>query len=201
MTLEDARNHVPSPAIAGSLADEPGSALNDWLEELYGELRSRASACLRGERPDHTLQTTALVHEAYLRLRARSDLRITGRGPFLALAAEVIRSVLVDHARRRAAAKRGGRVQRLLLADDVQLVAREPRGSGAVDLLELDRALGKLARLHARQGRIVELRFFAGLSIAEVAGILGVSPGTVKGDWRMARAWLRAELTGRRAVE
>ena len=159
---------------------------------VYDELRALASAHLRGERRGHTLQTTALVHEAYLRLSRREDLEGRPRAEFLSIAAEAIRRVLVDHARRRGAAKRGGSWDRTALHDGLGVTD----GDAGVDVLALDEALGRLAELNERQARIVELRFFAGLEVDEVARTLGLSPRTVAGDWSMAKAWLYGELSG-----
>ena len=156
---------------------------------LYDELRRLAAAELRRERPGHTLQATALVHEAFLRL-SRSD-GLQGLDPprVKALAASTIRRVLVDHARARLSDKRGGGAARITLGDTCQLTAGRE-----VHFLALEEALEKLAGLDPRQHRVVELRFFGGLSIDEAAGELGVSARTVNEEWRTARAWLRREL-------
>lgn len=155
----------------------------------YDELRRLASAFLRGERRAHTLQATALLHEAWLRIGDLPGDAIADRKGFCALVAQAIRRVLVDHARARAAKKRGGLATRITLSEEVA-VSRERE----VDLLELDEALAELARLDARQAQVVELRFFCGLSVREVAGILGTSERTVEGDWHMARGFLRRKL-------
>lgn len=154
-------------------------------------MRQLAAAALRREWRNHTLQPTALVNEAYLRLAGSADLRITDRKHFLALAARVMRQVLVEHARARQRVKRGGDPLRVTLGSD--LVAAE---TPVFDLLALDQALERLARLSEQQVRIIELRYLAGLSVEEVAEVLGVSPTTVKRDTAMARAWLSRELTG-----
>jgi RNA polymerase sigma factor (TIGR02999 family) len=156
---------------------------------VYDELRALAESYLRQERPNHTLQATALVHEAYLRLIDQRDVRWKNRAHFFAVAAQAIRRILVDHARGHRRAKRGGDRQRMRLDEDLALLQDRD-----LDLLTLDEALEKLACLHERQARIVELRFFGGLSLSDVAAFLGVSPRTVDGDWSMARAWLRREL-------
>lgn len=152
---------------------------------VYAELRRRAAGQLRQERRDHTLRPTALVHEAYLRLMGQDRARWEGRNHFFAIASEVMRRVLVDHARKRKAARRGGSAVRVTLAEDV--AATEPR---EVDLIVLDTALDELAAMDPRQSRVVELRFFGGLGTAEIAEILGVSRATVDRDWRFARTWL-----------
>jgi RNA polymerase sigma-70 factor, ECF subfamily len=161
---------------------------------VYGELRRLAAHYLRGERPDHTLQPTALVNEAYLRLVRQRDKDWQNRGHFVAVAAKVMRQVLVDFARRAKAEKRGFGIAPHILED--------ASGAGGEDpalILALDEALSELARYDERQARIVELRYFAGLSVEETAGLLSVSPRTVKREWTLARAWLHGELTGARA--
>ena len=165
-------------------------ALDRLLPVVYEELRRLARRALRGERTGHTLQTTALVHEAYLRLMG-ADVPWNDRIHFLAVAARCMRRVLVDHARARASAKRGGDLVRITLAED--LGAPEPT---PIDLVALDRALGGLEAKDARKGRAVELHYFAGLTLDEIATVLGVSVPTVKKDLRFARAFLRQELSG-----
>ncbi len=155
---------------------------------VYDELRALAEAYLQRERPDHTLQATALVHEAYMRLIKQEDVDWQNRAHFFAVAAQAIRRILVDHARGHQSAKRGGDRKRVHL--DQNLTLPEPD----LDLLALDEALEELARLHERQARIVELHFFGGLSLKEVAEYLGLSSRTIDGDWYMARAWLRSKL-------
>jgi RNA polymerase sigma-70 factor, ECF subfamily len=156
---------------------------------VYGELRRLAAFYLRGERSGHTLQPTALVHEAYIRLTEISDLKVTGRSHFFALAARLMRRILVDHARSHQAKKRGGLVETIRLEDS--LIGFSPR---AKELLALDDALNRLSQRDIRQGSIVELRFFGGLSEQETATILGISTRTVKRDWRIAKAWLYHEI-------
>jgi len=155
---------------------------------LYDELRSIAAHHRRREPGDLSLQTTALVHEAYMRLARQDRMSWKSRGHFFAVASQAMRRVLVDHARRRKAAKRGGGVPASAL-DSVVLALES-----SADLVELDMALDKLAALEPRGAQVVELRFFAGLSIPEVAQALGLSPATIERDWAAARAWLRREL-------
>jgi RNA polymerase sigma factor (TIGR02999 family) len=157
---------------------------------LYGELRALAADFLRRERSDHTLQPTALVHEAWIRLSAQAGSPWDDRAQFFAIAAQAMRRILIDHARRRRADKRGGGRQRITLASDIT----PPLDSSGVDLLALDEALDRLAALDARQARVVELRFFAGLTVDEVAEALSVSARTVASEWRLARAWLSRAL-------
>jgi len=159
------------------------------LALLYDELRRLARSYLRRERPDHTLQATALVNEAYLRM-AGASAPAKNRAHFFGIAAQVMRRILVDHARAHSAGKRGDGVPRLPL-DEAVLVAH----AESQQLVDLDEALSRLAKFDARQARIVELRFFAGLSVEETADVLDCAARTVNREWRMARAWLRRELT------
>ncbi len=166
---------------------------DDALERLtpviYEDLKRIARNRLRGERSGHTLQPTALVNEAYLRLVDQERVQWTCRAHFFAVSARIMRRILVDHARRRRAGKRGAQAAAITL--DAAAGVAEPLD---VDLVRLDDALKDLTRRDRRQGRIVELRFFAGLTIDETAAVLRVSPATVKLDWAMARAWLFSEL-------
>lgn len=156
---------------------------------VYEELRRIARHCLASQRPDHTLQSTALVHEAYLRLVDRSSVHWENRVHFFAVAAQLMRRILVDHARKQRAAKRGGRNLTLSLDEAVAPPARRP-----VDLIALDDALNGLAALDSRQSQIVELRFFGGLSIEDTSQLLDLSPATVKREWATARAWLYQQM-------
>jgi RNA polymerase sigma factor (TIGR02999 family) len=155
---------------------------------VYQELRRIAQHHLRQERPDHTLQSTALVHEAYIRLMKQGPAEIENRGHFMAVASRLMRQILVDHARGHRAAKRGGGLK-LELKEDMGL-----QKAPSVDLIALDNALNDLARLDPQQSQIVELRFFGGLSIEDTADVIGVSRTTVKREWATARAWLRREV-------
>jgi len=166
-------------------------ALDRLTPLVYEELRHQAARYLRRERRSHTLQTTALIHEAYLRLIDAKDVHWQSRAHFFAIAANLMRRILVDHARRRDADKRGGSRVRVQL-DEALAVADE----ADVDLLAIDEALDRLAVIDPQQARVVELRFFSGLSVEETAAALGVSPKTVKRDWSVARAWLRREIGG-----
>ena len=156
---------------------------------VYDELRRLARRYLRRERPDHTLQSAALVNEAYLRLIRQEHPQWQNRAHFFGVAAQLMRHILVDHARNRAAAKRGAGAPRLTLDPDVALPQERD-----VDLMALDDALNQLAALDPQQSRLVELRFFGGLSIEETSVVLGVSPATVKREWATARAWLQREM-------
>jgi len=165
-------------------------AFNNAAPTLYKELRRIAKRYFRKERSDHTLQCTALVHEAYLRLAENRGILWQSRAHFYAVAAQMMRQILVDHARRRARAKRGGLQEKLPLNEALELA--QPKAS--LDLLTVDAALDELAALDAQQCRIVELRYFAGLTIDETADALGVSRTTVQRDWASARAWLFQRL-------
>lgn len=157
---------------------------------VYDELRALAGSYFRHQPADHTLQPTALVNEAFLKLVGQSESEWQNRAHFLAVAARAMRSILTDHARHRATAKRGGGMCRLTLDEAVT-----PVTNTSPELSELDEALQRLAALDVRQGQIVELRFLGGMTVEEVAHVLGLSVSTVESDWRMARAWIRRELT------
>ena len=174
------------------------SALDALFPIVYDELRQRAGRVLGRERAGHTLQPTALVHEAYLRLVDQQRVQWEGRSQFFAIAARVMRRVLVDHARARLAGKRGAGAQHVTLIDarfDVDAASAAVSVDEAVDLLALDDALQRLVAFDARKARLVELRYFAGLSIPEAAESLGVSQATVIRDWNVARRWLHRELS------
>jgi RNA polymerase sigma factor (TIGR02999 family) len=174
--------------------DGDRKALDSLLPLVYKELRRLAHFQLRNERPDHTLQSSALVHEAYLRLVGMNAPRWESRTHFFAIAAQLMRQILVDYARRHRAAKRGGSVCKVSLED--ALVGRQTD----VDIIALDDALQALARIDERQSRVVELRFFAGLSLGEISEALGVGPATVQRDWTAARAWLHREMSRKSRV-
>ncbi len=166
-------------------------ALDALLPLVYAELHRQASRYLRRERRDHTLQTTALIHEAYLKLIDQREVNWQNRAHFFGIAAQAMRRILVDYARGRHRAKRGGIGEDLPL-EEAKLVVSEER---SIDLVALDEALTRLAEFEERQARIVELRYFSGLSIEETAEVLHISPATVKSDWNVAKAWLRHEIT------
>jgi RNA polymerase sigma factor (TIGR02999 family) len=159
------------------------------LPLVYDELRALAAKALKRERHDHTLQPTALVHEAFLRLIDQKDAEYNSRTHFFAVSAQMIRRILVDHARQHHAAKRGGDWMKVTFEHASPAASDE-----VVDLLGLDEALTRLASLDERQSKVVEMRFFGGLSVEETATMLNVSPRTVEQDWRMAKAWLKREL-------
>lgn len=168
-------------------AGEP-SAGDRAIALVYGELRQLAASYLRGERADHTLRTTALVHEAWLRLAGQRDVEWKNRRHFFGIAAQAMRRILVDHARRRSARKRDG--GRAVTLDDALGATADPPD----EILAVDDALHRLAALDPRQARLVELRYYAGLTIEETARVLEVSPATVKREWLSAKAWLQREL-------
>jgi RNA polymerase sigma factor (TIGR02999 family) len=197
------KTHVFVRAKGGSVSERPSQPISNLLTKwragdpealqaliplVYQELRHIAQHHLSQERSDHTLQSTALVHEAYLRLMKQGAADIENRGHFLAVASRLMRQILVDHARAHRAAKRGGGLK--LELDDDMAFQQGPN----VDLIVLDRALNELARLDPQQSRIVEMRFFGGLSIEQTAEIIGVSRTTIKREWSTARAWLRREV-------
>lgn len=157
---------------------------------VHGELRRLAGCLMRGERPGHTLQPTALVHEAYIRLVDSKSVDWQSRAHFFGIAARAMRQILVDHARERAAAKRGGGLRQVTL--DSRVIAP---GVNELDLLHLDRILARLSEMDERMARVVEYRVFAGMSVEEVAHVLGVSVRTVHNDWRVAKMWLSRHLT------
>jgi RNA polymerase sigma factor (TIGR02999 family) len=168
------------------------AALDELMPLVYGELRRLASAYLRRERSNHTLQSTALVHEAFMRLVNQQEVQWRNRAHFFAIAAQMIRRILVDYARAQHTEKRGSGSVKLEL--DEAMAA--PLASGFdLDLLALNDALDQLSQLDARQSRIVELRFFAGLSIEETAEVMKLSPASIKREWNTARAWLFREMT------
>ncbi len=162
---------------------------------VYDELRRLAASYLRRERPGQTLQATALVHEAYVRLIGEKARNWANRTHFLAIAALSMRQILVQRARARHAAKRGGEPQRITLEEQL-LAAAEAGTTDEIDLVALDAALERLAALNQRQAKVVELRYFGGMSVEETAEALRISPATVKRDWTLARAWLKRELAG-----
>jgi RNA polymerase sigma-70 factor (ECF subfamily) len=167
-------------------------ALNQILPHIYGELRRLAGYYMSRERPDHTLQPTALVHEAFLRLIDQRRVNWRNRAQFCGLAANMMRRVLINHARDRAAAKRGGNVARVTLS-----VGAEGFEQPDLDAIAVDQALEQLAKLDPRKSRIVEFKFFTGLTTEEIAEVLGISPATVEREWTFARAWLYNALKGK----
>jgi len=182
-------------ALLRAWSDGDQSALKGLTPIVYSELRRLAHRYMSREHPGHTLQTTAVVNEAYLRLINRQRVRWQNRAHFFAIAAHVMRSILVDHARSHAYAKRGGGARKIAL-DEAMIISQER----AAEVVALDEALGQLAEIDPQQSRIVEMRFFAGLTIEETAEVLSLSPATIKREWSTAKAWLYHELnkSGRR---
>ena len=166
------------------------AALEKLMPLVYDELRRLASNYLRRERATHTLQPTALVNEAYLKLVDQRNAKWQNRAHFFGISAQLMRRILVDHARQHQAAKRGGSNQQRLSITSAEQVAKQPE----VDLLALNEALEELTQMDPQQAQIVELKFFGGLSIDDTAEVLGISHATVERDWKMARAWLRRQL-------
>lgn len=184
---DESAHQITERLIAWSGGDM--AALDDVIFAVYRELRRMADRYLRQERPDHTLQPTALVHEAYLRMVDQSRVSWQNRAHFFGVAAQMMRRILVDHAKTKRRNKRGGAAVRLSL--DEALTISKGR---AADLVALDEALESLAQIDERKSRMVELRFFGGLSVEETAEVLGVSPQTVLRDWKLAKAWLYHEI-------
>lgn len=180
--------HSPAPLADGNACPDTAAGASEALSPLlYAELKALAARAMRGERASHTLQATALVNEAWLRVADQQKLDPANRAQFLGIAAQMMRRVLVDHARRRGAAKRP--------TSDVQLVIAEidlPESNA--DLVELDIALERLRSISPRQAQVIDLKFFAGLELEEIADVLDVARPTIVRDWRMARAWLQREL-------
>jgi RNA polymerase sigma-70 factor, ECF subfamily len=183
--------------LLSKVASGDERAVSRLMPLVYDELRRIAAAYLRRERPGQTLQATALVNEAYIRLIGERGQNWQNRTHFLAIAALSMRQILVQRARARHAAKRGGDPERITL-DDQLMSSGDRDAERRVDLIELDGALDRLAQLDAQQARIVVLRYFGGLTVEETAEAVGVSPATVKRHWTLARAWLKRELTGNR---
>jgi len=181
--------------LLAAWSDGDPAALETLLPLVYGELRRLASYYMRGQRAGHTLQTTALIHEAYLKLAAQPDKQWQNRTHFFAVAAQAMRHVLVDYARSKGAIKHGGEVQMVSL-DEAAFVSADR----AAEVVALDEALTALAAIDLRKSQVVELRYFGGLSVEETAEVLRVSPDTITRDWRLAKLWLVHEL-GREASD
>jgi RNA polymerase sigma factor (TIGR02999 family) len=186
--MSPSQNNVTQLLIAWSNGDE--AARNQLMPIVYQELHRIAHRHIKKERPGHTLETSALVNEAFLRLVDQRNVHWQSRAHFFGIASQMMRRILVDYARRRRYGKRGANAQQVTLDDD--LVVTEQRSA---EVVVLDDALTELAAIDPRQGQLVELRFFGGLSIEETAEALGVSPGTVMRDWTLAKAWLKREMT------
>ena len=183
----------PPEGITQLLVDwEKGdqAAMEKLMPLVYSELRRLATNYLRRERAGHTLQPTALVNEAYLKLVDQRNAKWQNRAHFFGIAAQLMRRILVDHARQRQAVKRGGADQHRLSITSAETVIKQPE----IDLLSLNEAMDELAQMDPQQSRIVELKFFGGLSIEEIAEVLSIGHATVERDWKMARAWLRKQL-------
>jgi RNA polymerase sigma factor (TIGR02999 family) len=166
-------------------------ALDQLMPIVYDELRRQAARYLRREQPGHTLQTTALIHEAYVRLVDQRNVQWQNRAHFFGIAAQLMRRILVDHARTKKRVKRGGSDVRVSLDDATVAVKGQD-----LDVVALDEALDRLAQIDEQQSRVVELRFFSGLTVEETAEVMHISKATVKRDWSMAKAWLHRELSG-----
>lgn len=175
-------------------SDGNRAALDALLPLVYDELHRQAHRFLRRERANHTLQTTALIHETYLKLIEQNRVRWQNRAHFFGVSANLMRRILVNYAKTKHRLKRGGEAENLPLDETIKIVS----AGRELDLLALDEALTRLAEMDERQAQIVELRYFSGLSIEETAEVLDISPATVKRDWKMAKAWLHRELSGKK---
>jgi RNA polymerase sigma factor (TIGR02999 family) len=173
------------------LTDGNEDVVNQILPHIYDELRRLAGSYLRRERADHTLQPTALVHEAYMKLIDQKRVKWQNRAHFFGIAAQVMRRILLDHARKHQAEKRGGEFEKLPIEEEILIVSHDK----SAELIALDDALQELAKLDEQKARIVELRYFGGLSIEETAEVVGVSVPTINRQWRMAKAWLFSQLS------
>jgi RNA polymerase sigma-70 factor (ECF subfamily) len=187
LQMENAREDVT--LLLGQLAQGQEGAASRLIPLVYNELRKLAGGYMRREREDHTLQATALVHEAYLKLVEQRSVNWQGRAHFFGIAAQLMRRILIDHARAHLRDKRGGGVIPVPLDDAIVFAPQQ-----SSELLKLDQSLERLAQFDPRQAKIVELRFFGGLTVEQTAEVLGISPKTVKRDWSMAKAWLHGDL-------
>lgn len=185
--MTESPNEVTQLLVAWGNGDQ--AALDQLMPLVYSELHRLAHRHIKKERPGHTLQTSALLNEAFLRLVDQRDVQWQGRAHFFSIAAQMMRRILVDYARSRRFAKRGGDAQQVSF-DEELMVSRQL----SADVLQLHDALNELATIDERKSKIVELKFFGGLSIEETAEVLGVSPGTVMRDWTLAKAWLRIAM-------
>jgi RNA polymerase sigma factor (TIGR02999 family) len=183
--------HGEITRLLKSFTEGDEAAMDELMPLVYKELKSQAYLYLRKERKNHTLQTTALVHEAYLRLIDQKSVDWQNRSHFFAMSATMMRRILVNYAKGKNRYKRGGQDEDLPLEEALFVAAKDED----IDLIDLDSALNKLATLDEQQSRIVELRYFSGLTITETAEVLKLSPATIKRDWNMAKRWLQVELT------
>jgi RNA polymerase sigma-70 factor (ECF subfamily) len=181
--------------LLAGVARGDGHCIEALMAHVYQELKAIAAKKMQAERPDHTLQPTALVNEVYLRMVDQTRVDWRNKSHFCSVAANLMRRILIDYARKRTAGKRGGRARKLVLDEELLL----SEATDPLDLIVFDDVLNELARLNERHARIVELRYFGGLNIEEVAEAIGVSPATIKNDWRVARAWLTTQLESERS--
>jgi len=193
---QNGHDDVPVTQVLHRAAGGDRAAIDTLLPVIYEELHAVAHRMMAQERRNHTLQTTALVHEAYVKLIGQQNVDVRDRNHFFAVAATIIRRILVDHARQKYAAKRGGGWERVTIAGVDVAEERDP-----VDVLALDEAMQKLGALSPRACEVVTMRYFGGLTMEQIAQALNVSPRTVADDWTMARAWLRRELDGSPAAD
>ncbi len=182
-------------ALLNGLSEGNRESLDAFVPLVYKELHNQAHRYLRGERANHTLQTTALINEAYLRLIEQENIQWQNRAHFFAMAANMMRRILVDYAKSKYRVKRGGKDEELPLDEALSVAIESTNESTKIDLILLDETLKKLALKDEQEARIVELRYFSGLTVEETAEVLGISTMTVKRDWNVAKAWLRREMT------
>lgn len=182
-------------ALLNGLSEGNRESLDAFVPLVYKELHNQAHRYLRGERANHTLQTTALINEAYLRLIEQENIQWQNRAHFFAMAANMMRRILVDYAKSKYRVKRGGKDEELPLDEALSVAIESTNESTKIDLILLDETLNKLALKDEQEARIVELRYFSGLTVEETAEVLGISTMTVKRDWNVAKAWLRREMT------
>ncbi len=190
MIEKQAQNSRNITALLKDWSDGKQEALDNLMPFVYAELRRQAERCLRRERADHTLQATALINEAYLKLIDQREVRWQNRAHFFGVAAQAMRRILVDYARTRKREKRGGNDAKVQLDEAVNVSTNEK----SVDLIALDEALTQLSEFDRRQAKVVELRYFSGMTEEETAEVLQISPATVRRDWNMAKAWLYSRL-------
>jgi len=188
---DPARSPHEITQLLAEWSDGNQTALDKLYPLVYDELHKMANRYMKRERKDHTLQTTALINEAYVRMVDQKNVHWENRAHFFAISAQIMRRILIDHARRHHYAKRGGGALKVSL-DETAMVASDP----AADMLLLDEALNRLTEMDPRRGQVVELRYFGGLNNEEIAGVLKISENTVTRDWNLARAWLYQELSG-----
>lgn len=188
---ENPQNSRPITLLLNEWKKGDEDAFDKLMQYVYDDLKQRASVYMKNERPDHSLQTTGLVHEAFIKLVDKNEIEWQDRHHFLAIASKVMRRIIIDYARNRKRAKRGGKYENLPLEEARYISTKNKRN---IDLLALDEALNELSVFDERQAKIVELKYFGDMTLDEIAGMLEISRTTVKRDWNIAKAWLRRRL-------